>query len=99
MTVTAKKSGHPSLQYYPADSGAVPISLESLPFRIGRHSKANFMIPSQQISKEHAEISQCGDHFQIRDLDSTNGTFVNGQPITLAPLENNDIVHLAHEEF
>jgi EAL domain-containing protein (putative c-di-GMP-specific phosphodiesterase class I) len=99
MAALGKHYCHPTLQYYPTDSGALPINLDPLPFRIGRHRKANFIIPSQQISKEHAEISQCGEVFQIRDLRSTNGTFVNGQPITESPLQNNDIVHLAHEEF
>ncbi len=99
MQTLAKKNCHAGLQYYPADSGSMHISLEPLPFRIGRHSKANFVIPSKQVSKVHAEITQCGEIFQISDLNSTNGTFVNGQPITQATLANNDIVHLAHEEF
>jgi serine/threonine protein kinase len=35
-----------------------------------------------EISREHARIARTGDHFVVEDLDSTNGTFLNGRRIT-----------------
>jgi EAL domain-containing protein (putative c-di-GMP-specific phosphodiesterase class I) len=73
--------------------------LDPLPFRIGRSKQANFAIRSSRVSKEHVEIFRDGEAFRIRDLGSTNGTFVNGQRVGEAALAEGDIVHVAHEEF
>lgn len=75
------------------------IVLKPLPFRLGRSTSSHFVIPTPQVSKEHAEVYRGGDRYGIRDLHSTNGTFVNGQRIDEAPLANGDIVHVAHHEF
>jgi hypothetical protein len=51
---------------------------------IGRSSDNTVQIPDSSISGRHCEI-EVGDHgVVIRDLQSTNGTFVNDQPITEA---------------
>jgi EAL domain-containing protein (putative c-di-GMP-specific phosphodiesterase class I) len=88
------------LQHFPAHNGpAHRIVLDPLPFRIGRDKKTNYTISSKQISKEHAEIAWSGDELVIRDLGSTNGTFVNGKQIDETTLRSGDIIHVAHEEF
>src|SRR5579864_823613 len=88
------------LQHFPGHNGpAHRVALDPLPFRIGRDKKTNYAISSKQISKEHAEISWSDGQFIIRDLGSTNGTFVNGQRIQETILQNGDIIHVAHEEF
>src|SRR5262245_2478133 len=90
----------PYLEYYPRHVGPVRrILLSALPFRIGRAMTSQFVISSYEVSKEHAEIFQSADQFRIRDLGSTNGTFINGYRITEAPLADDDIFHVAHEEF
>ncbi|MBV9124872.1 MAG: EAL domain-containing protein [Planctomycetes bacterium] len=90
----------PYLEHYP-DPGGPPhrIVLDPLPFRIGRSPTAQHIIYSRQVSKEHSEIFRVGKEFRIRDLGSTNGTFVNGQRVGEAPLVNGDIIHIAHSEF
>jgi EAL domain-containing protein (putative c-di-GMP-specific phosphodiesterase class I) len=75
------------------------ISLDSFPFRIGRSPSSHYMIYSRQVSKEHAEIYHSSEGFRVRDLGSTNGTFVNGHRIKDALLGNGDILHIAHKEF
>ncbi len=50
--------------------------------RIGRGSANEIVLQDTQASRHHAEISRQGDQFFIRDLDSTNGTFVNGERVT-----------------
>ena len=90
----------PYLQYYPSHQGLIRrIPLERLPFIIGRAPESNFVVPSPHVSKQHAEILLVGNEYQVRDLSSTNGTFVNGRPIAVSPLANNSIIQVAHEEF
>src|SRR5262245_2730906 len=88
------------LEYYPRQKGSMKrVPLNTLPFRIGRSVGCQFAIASSEVSKEHAEIHLAGDHFRIRDLGSTNGTYINGHRVTEAPLADDDILHIANEEF
>jgi EAL domain-containing protein (putative c-di-GMP-specific phosphodiesterase class I) len=80
--------------------------LRPLPFRIGRRWDLPMVLSSTLVSWEHAEISPAGspspagDALSIRDLDSTNGTFVNGRRITgVTPLSPGDVLHFAALEF
>lgn len=88
------------LEYYPEPGGdpeRVPIA--PLPFRVGRNPSAHLILRSPQVSKEHAEVYRFGEQYCIRDLNSTNGTYVNGQNVREAFLVNGDIVHVGHQEF
>jgi EAL domain-containing protein (putative c-di-GMP-specific phosphodiesterase class I) len=69
------------------------------PFRIGRIVGLDLTIPSQSVSKRHAEIYCEGGQLMLRDLDSTNGTFVNRKRVKGAPLHEGDIVHFAEFEY
>jgi EAL domain-containing protein (putative c-di-GMP-specific phosphodiesterase class I) len=90
----------PYLEHYPeAGGGAHRLLLDHLPFQIGRNPTAHYCINSRQVSKDHAEIVAVNDEIHIRDLGSTNGTFVNGERVVEARLHHGDIVHVAHKEF
>jgi EAL domain-containing protein (putative c-di-GMP-specific phosphodiesterase class I) len=73
--------------------------LESFPFTIGRNDTADFHIDSSQVSREHAVITRQGRKFRLRDLGSTNGTFLNGQRIEEAMLCDGDLLVVADAEF
>lgn len=65
------------------------LSQESL--RIGRDSENLIVINDPEASREHAEVRALGDNeFEICDLDSSNGTFVNDQKVDLQVLKNGD---------
>lgn len=91
----------PFLEHYPDLGGEQQrIVLDRFPFQIGRSDKANFVLFSRQVSKEHAEVRRgAAEQFSIHDMGSTNGTYVNGQRVAEAPLANGDIIHVAHKEF
>ncbi len=54
---------------------------------VGRVSDNAFEIPEASVSSHHAEIILRGNDILIRDLGSTNGTFINGEKITEAVLK------------
>ncbi len=56
--------------------------LDSFPFLIGRDPGANLHIDALSVSWQHAQIAQRGGGHAIRDLGSTNGTFVNDTRLT-----------------
>ncbi|HEV3143336.1 MAG TPA: FHA domain-containing protein, partial [Gemmataceae bacterium] len=62
---------------------------------IGRDPASDIVIPSSRTSGRHAMIVKQGNDYFIEDLDSLNGTFVNGQRIQQrTPLQENDHIEL-----
>lgn len=66
---------------------------------LGRHQSNDLAFLSRLVSRNHAVVEWAGDHFTIRDLGSSNGTFVNGRRVTRAPLQDGDEVWVADERF
>jgi hypothetical protein len=63
---------------------------------IGRHEECGLVIPDRQVSRKHARIWQEGGHYVIEDLESKNGTFVNGQELTgPRALQDGDEIQIA----
>ncbi|MGA5637131.1 FHA domain-containing protein [Streptomyces cinereoruber] len=71
--------------------------------RIGRALENELVVSDLQVSRHHAEFHATPDgRFEIRDLGSHNGTYVNGQPIAkggTALLGPQDIVGVGHSTF
>lgn len=76
------------------------IPVEQAPFLIGRHESNHLHLTSSEISRQHAEIVASGGTLHIRDLGSTNGTFLNHKRLDRqAALAKNDILHFGSLEF
>jgi EAL domain-containing protein (putative c-di-GMP-specific phosphodiesterase class I) len=76
------------------------ISIRSTPFSVGRRSDSSLHLAYNCVSKKHAELLTRQDELWVRDLASTNGTYVNGQRITSqAQLQSGDIVQFATVVF
>ena len=75
------------------------LTLQPLPFVICRRRGLHLTLPSGAVSKAHAEVYAAGDGLRLRDLGSTNGTFLNDEPITDCPLTEGDILHFGDFEF
>ena len=69
------------------------IDLGEAPLIIGRSPEAEFQILERSVSREHCRIWQDPAGYRIKDLDSTNKTFLNDQPIIEAELKDGD--HIA----
>ncbi|MFI6703165.1 FHA domain-containing protein [Streptomyces sp. NPDC050509] len=71
--------------------------------RIGRALENELVVSDLQVSRHHAEFTATPDgRFEIHDLGSHNGTYVNGQPIAKSGtvlLGPNDIVGVGHSTF
>ena len=75
-----------------------PINVES--FVIGRRPGVSLTLPSARVSGRHAEILVIGENLLIRDLGSTNGTYVNRRRVTRpTPVGEGDHIELADMEF
>lgn len=52
--------------------------------RLGREAPADLVVPDPTISAQHAELQVSGESCTVRDLGSTNGTFINDVPVRSA---------------
>jgi GAF domain-containing protein/FHA domain-containing protein len=57
---------------------------------VGRDPMCGLVIEDKRISKRHARLSWTGAGWRLEDLDSKNGTTVNGQPVRTADLNDRD---------
>jgi len=70
------------------ESRVVPI--ESPRFTIGRGAENSLCVQSTVVSRSHAELIRVGANYLLRDLGSTNGSFVNGDRVTERMLNDGD---------
>ena len=76
------------------------ISLNVARFQIGRHPNRHLRLPSPLVSNLHAEILVTSEVLILRDLNSTNGTYVNGRRVIDAvPIGEGDLLHFSDVEF
>lgn len=75
------------------------VPIQKFPFRIGRLEDLELTLPFSSVSKRHAVLDVAEDGLHLRDLSSTNGTFVNRKRVSEALLEEGDILHFAEVEF
>jgi len=70
------------------------VTIEKTPFAIGRRITSDLHLPSGEVSRDHAEIVNQDDYYEIRDCGSRYGTFVNGQEVKQQRLANGDRIRL-----
>mgnify|MGYP006283882923 CR=1 FL=1 len=61
---------------------------------LGRHRENDVIIADEQVSGKHCVIHKVGDGWKLRDLDSSNGTFVNGARVREFDLRDGDDIRL-----
>lgn len=66
---------------------------------IGREGAGVILTGDQNVSRRHALITASSNQVEIHDLNSTNGTFVNGQRVEKAILNRGDLVKIGASTF
>ena len=63
---------------------------------IGRNEDCDIVLPDRQVSRYHARVQWRGDHFEVEDLGSKNGTHVNGADVIVpTSLHDGDEIRIA----
>ncbi|MDQ3249170.1 MAG: FHA domain-containing protein [Chloroflexota bacterium] len=66
------------------------------PLNIGRSEECDIALPDRQVSRFHARVAWQGDCYELEDLDSKNGTHLNGQELQGSePLHDGDEIQIA----
>ncbi len=66
---------------------------------IGRVEDNVFQIPEPSVSSHHCEVELRGNDIIVKDLNSTNGTYINGQKVSEGPLKPGQILRLGQIEM
>ena len=78
---------HPGLK-------AVRVELAQEDTSIGRGSHCRVRLPFENTSRLHARITYSDEEYYIEDLESTNGTFLNGVKVQKCVLRSNDQIQI-----
>ena len=70
------------------------IALPEGAYSVGRQGVNNLQLEDHGVSRQHCVFARSGDNCELKDLDSRNGTFVNGAPITLQKLNSGDEIRI-----
>jgi pSer/pThr/pTyr-binding forkhead associated (FHA) protein len=66
---------------------------------IGRAENVDIVVESEEVSRQHARFVRLDDEYQIEDLDSRNGVYLNGLKVHLATLREGDELQLGDLVF
>jgi hypothetical protein len=67
-------------------------SVSTSNFIVGRGINSNLVLEDELASRQHFVIIREGAEFRLKDLNSKNGTFLNGKKVTEAVLKNSDVI-------
>jgi serine phosphatase RsbU (regulator of sigma subunit)/pSer/pThr/pTyr-binding forkhead associated (FHA) protein len=67
-------------------------------FKIGRHRMADLQLRPVDVSREHAEIAWDGEQYVLRDVGSSQGTYVNGRRVLTHSLADGDRIRLGQND-
>lgn len=66
---------------------------------LGRGDEADIQLEDERASRKNCKIAMVNNNFVITDLESANGTFVNGEKITEKELQNGDKIQIGNSVF
>ncbi len=91
---------HPQFKLLSSEEKGRIISLSENEYTVGRSDECSAHIPNDAVSSNHCRLqkNEFGDYV-ITDLNSTNGTVVNGRKVQNALLANGDIIRLGTVEI
>ncbi len=98
-TTGNSKMQHKQKHYYLiCPTGPVPLPLDKH-FFFGRAEGNNIVVDDARASRRHAELYWDGSDFVLIDLNSSNGTFVNGNKITSHVLKDSEVIQIGFMSY
>ena len=99
-TATLNGAAHNNFDSVPSKAFLVVNGMDIFPLdktviNIGRRSNNHLTIDDPRVSRQHAQIRVLNGRFEIFDLDSTGGTFINQKRIKQSLLHSGDVISLA----
>jgi len=86
-------------QVMPVPSQTPSGGSEGGPFTIGRGLENKIVVDDLLVSRQHVRLVPDGGGFQVHDLGSRNGTYVNGHRIEFAHIGEDDLLAVGHSRF
>ncbi len=83
----------------PAGEERIAFILNRSDIQVGRTLNNEFVIEHPSVSKRHARVTAGDENFELEDLGSMNGTFVNGKRVSKAMLEDGCEVRFGRANF
>lgn len=84
------------------EGAELPFTFRILPGSVktvGRATRADFIVDAPLVSRLHCQLSAGAAELEVVDLESTNGTFVNGERVTRALLKQGDRLGVGRVEM
>jgi pSer/pThr/pTyr-binding forkhead associated (FHA) protein len=88
----------PKLEITLPDAGQFSHELMDDVVTVGRLADNTIQLEDISVSSHHAQLTQEGSHYRLKDLGSTNGSFVNGEPVTEKLLTHSDVIRFGQIE-
>ena len=66
---------------------------------VGRSTGAEFIVEAALVSRLHCQLTATDDSVQVKDLGSTNGTFVNGKRVSAGELKEGDTLSIGRVDL
>jgi len=99
LPVMVNESGNPSLVVFTSKK-TYQIDLSQLEkVSIGREESCNIYIDEGKVSRKHAELQREGDTYILKDMGSTNGTWIKGKKIDQHLLRDGDSFHIGSAQI
>jgi diguanylate cyclase (GGDEF)-like protein len=91
VEATPRRAANPTILVYDGDEIGALHGLQQDETTFGRTGDCDVVLADDQVSRRHAMVRKVGrDQFELVDLDSTNGTLLNGKGIQRAVLRDGD---------
>lgn len=102
ILLSAEKCETKGILKYEGESALKDIYISQIPFLIGSEEGCDGLIDDVTVSRKHAIITKVEEIYFIEDMNSSNGTRVDGEYIgykTKISLKRNDIIHFSNQRY
>jgi pSer/pThr/pTyr-binding forkhead associated (FHA) protein/tetratricopeptide (TPR) repeat protein len=97
--VFGKSHAAARLSFAPGLANVTDLDVGDAPVVIGRGKQCEVVLNDKKASRRHTEIEKKDGRYFVKDLNSVNGTFLNGAKVEVAELTGDDVIRIGDTEF